>query len=452
MIKTTTSNDLKWRQLLDCIGMGNVIPVIGQGAYWILNDRGDKVLLYKHLAHKLAKEMKSTLSDGTNHTFSKMVFCFLQKTNDYIGLKDFLSQHLDDLAPIPNGPLIKLAQIKPFSTFINTTYDHYLEAALNTVRSYPTKVFNHTHREKKTNRISQADISDSEALKVPKCSLLLHLYGNLNKNFPPSYTENDILETIVKLIEDMAQDTSNIFLQTLESKSLLFIGCGYDDWLYRLFLRTFRDKTTGKIPIYVGDNFKVFQHCELIHFLKEHDSHIFSCGPDTDFVEELYKRMQKDRSHLIIPPEEFKETVFISFHRDDRRIARRLATQLRNDKIRVWLDEKEFGPGDEVDQTIISAIRKCDAFIPLVSTNTKKFDNDSENLNYHIREWERAFMEFTAGNNPKTIIPVIIDDTKWMYSPFRNKFNLKLPGGKRGKPYEQLLNRLLEIQDIPRLP
>ncbi|MCP5053146.1 MAG: hypothetical protein GY940_38620, partial [bacterium] len=54
----------------------------------------------------------------------------------------------------------------------------------------------------------------------------------------PAYTEKDILETIVEFQADMKDNRENNLFQQLESRSLLFMGCGYDDWLFRFFIRT----------------------------------------------------------------------------------------------------------------------------------------------------------------------------------------------------------------------
>ena len=55
------------------------------------------------------------------------------------------------------------------------------------------------------------------------------------------------------------------------------------------------------------------------------------------------------------------------------------------------------------------------------------------------------------GNNPRFIMPVIIDGIDWNYGPFKRNYFLKIPDGERGEKYKELCNRLLEIQNNKRL-
>ncbi|MCK4766110.1 MAG: toll/interleukin-1 receptor domain-containing protein [Candidatus Aminicenantes bacterium] len=441
----TDNSDSNWKILLEEIGKGNVIPVIGQGLYCMETETGEEVLLYDYLATKMVESLRLNNISSSSPKFSQIAFHFLKK-NKLSKLKQFIEKTLPSVQMIPASPLWKLARIKPFSIFINTTHDHFLINTLNRVRDYTTEVLFHSFKEKRTDKVKQEILDDLEAFNR---SLICYIYGSSIKNKIPAYTENDILETVVTLQRDIETEPRNPFFQTLEEKSLLFIGCGYDDWLFRFFVRTIANEPfqTSEDPQkwkFVSDDVKSFNSGGLKQFLEAYNSNVFFSSNGKNFVDELFDRINPKH---IISETEFPETAFISFCRTDRETARLLASHLRNDGIKVWLDERKMKPGDGVDNTIIRAIGKCPVFIPLISESAMQLGKNSENLNYHIREWERAHSERVAGNNPKVIMPVKIDETKLMYGPFKGDFYVHIPKGEGNGKYEVLRGKLLELQN-----
>jgi hypothetical protein len=445
------NKNFNWDELLEQIHLRNIIPVIGQGLYWARTDKNHVVPLYQHLAVKLAEEIGFPLPEYTNHTFSRMVFQYLkERRNDYLGLRHFLVSNFASLAPLSFGPLWKLAQIRPFSLFINTTYDHFLEYTLNSVRNYPTEVIHHTNNEKRISRVTNEQL---EKLENSNSSLVFHIYGSTAKNLTPAYIEKDILETLITFQkEDKNEEKEeNHFFQTLREKSLLFIGCGYDDWLFRFFIRTIANEpyqVPSEYPPrkFISDDFNSLNCGELACFLKEYDSEVFFSGGDKSFVDMLFIKMNSQYEADIIPEDEFPDTVFISFHGANRDAAVRLASNLREDGIRVWLDQSAMKPSDRVDKTIIRAIDKCKVFIPIISEEARQIQDDNM-TKYHIREWEWAYSHNIRNLNPRFIMPVKIDDTKWIYEPFKPTTYIHIPEGQKDKDYNKLKNHLSEIQE-----
>jgi hypothetical protein len=157
--------------------------------------------------------------------------------------------------------------------------------------------------------------------------------------------------------------------------------------------------------------------------------------------------MKEELPGGIMPVNDSTVTAFISFDGTNRSAAVRLASNLKADGIDVWLDEKEFEPGDSVDGIISKAINKCAVFIPLVSRETRNIQEDSGKLKYHCREWEWALFNMKSGKNPRTIIPVKIDGCDWMYDKFENLYFISITGGKRVKGYKELKEKLLKLQN-----
>lgn len=438
-----------WDVLLYRIQSKKIIPVIGQGLYWIEKE-GKEILLYDYLAQKMAEEIGMPPLSEEGQKFSKTAFEFLKSKNS-MELSRFLSAILEEEKLIAANPLWKLARIKAFNIFINTAYDDLLVNTIKAVRNYPTKMLSYTLLEKKLNKL---DHDLFEKLEESNATLVYNLYGNLKNRLDSAFTEKDILETIVEFQKDMKANPENNLFQELKRSSFIFMGCGYDDWLFRFFIRTvaYEPYRLPRDPInyiFIADNHfdnKKDPFHELPRFLKDYDSKVcHSCG-GKDFVDTLFEKLEEEHPEEIIPVTDFPGFAFISFHGANRAAAVRLAANLREDGIDVWLDEKKFKPGDEVDDTIAKAINKCPAFIPLISKETQNLQAESGVLKYHTREWEWAFGNKKAGNNPKHIIPVNIDGTDWIYDKFAGLFYITARGGERVDGYDELKTKLLNIQ------
>ena len=124
--------------------------------------------------------------------------------------------------------------------------------------------------------------------------------------------------------------------------------------------------------------------------------------------------------------------------------------RLRGDGLNAWYDQWDLQPGDVVDDKIVKAISDCPVFIPLISNAAKQLQlENGKSVKYHIREWEWVYGRNTEGQNPRLIIPVIVDKTPWRYEYFKKFVYLKIPNGERAGEYEKLRNRLREILHNP---
>jgi hypothetical protein len=217
------------------------------------------------------------------------------------------------------------------------------------------------------------------------------------------------------------------------------MGCGYDDWLYRLFIRIMSNKPYGNLGLhakYVADDFgntKKDPFLELPRFLRDYGTKIFYYDDSRNFVDLLFEKLRAVSPETIIPG-----TVFISFEDRDRDEAERLAANLRSDGIGVWLDERKIRGGSKVDKTIINAIDRCPVFIPLISRHSRKLQTEDGMLKYHVQEWTWAYTRIESGDKTGIIIPVKIDDTAWTYKHFRSLCHMQIPGGSREGEYEKL--------------
>jgi hypothetical protein len=447
---SSSSDHFNWDELLERMERKNIIPVIGRCLYLIEREGRGEVLLYHYLADKLAEEMGIRPPPDVYHKFSKVALEYLKK-NSYLKLSKLLLTLIKSEKLIDFNPLWKLARIKAFNLFINTTYDDLLLNTIKTVRDHPTVERTYSLKRKKLSRL---DDDLFEAVERSETTLVYNVFGSLDENIDPAFTEKDMLETLVEFQGDMRVNPDNNLFQALEESSLLFMGCSYEDWFFRFFIRTVanepfeypKDPHTSK---FIEDDFlkdEKGNYNNLAMFLENYQAEIYcSCG-GKEFVDHLFERIETRCPDGIIPVTDFPETAFISFEGTNRPTALRLASFLKADGIKVWVDENEFKPGQEIDETIIKAINKCPVFIPLISRESQKIQTDNGRLKYHCREWEIAYSSMKSGEKSKIIIPVIIDGIDWMYDSFKSLNYVKIPGGNRVEEYEKLRDRLLDLQ------
>lgn len=96
-------------------------------------------------------------------------------------------------------------------------------------------------------------------------------------------------------------------------------------------------------------------------------------------------------------------TTFISYSSKDRPVARRIANDLQNHGIKVWLDEFEILPGDSITEKIAEGIRESEYLVILISKN-------SVGSSWIRKEFEMAFERNRAASE-RRLIPIKIDYT-----------------------------------------
>jgi transcriptional regulator with XRE-family HTH domain len=92
-------------------------------------------------------------------------------------------------------------------------------------------------------------------------------------------------------------------------------------------------------------------------------------------------------------------SVFLSHSSQDKSFARKLATDLRNQGVRVWLDEAELLPGDSLIAKLGTAISEADYLYVILSPNSVKSE-------WVQREVEIALTHEIHGRRLK-VVPVL---------------------------------------------
>jgi hypothetical protein len=127
--------DIPWDELLLWIEEKGLIPIVGQDLLIVETDSGP-MPFYDLLAKKLAEDLRIPPNKlPPKFDFNDILAAHppFQKGTQKIHAK--LKLTYDKLAaPAVPEPLRKLASIKPLKLFVTTTFDTFLERALNDVR------------------------------------------------------------------------------------------------------------------------------------------------------------------------------------------------------------------------------------------------------------------------------------------------------------------------------
>jgi hypothetical protein len=87
---------------------------------------------------------------------------------------------------------------------------------------------------------------------------------------------------------------------------------------------------------------------------------------------------------------------FLSYSRADERIALRLASDLRERGIAMWLDQLDIRPSEHWDRAIERAVRECRGLVVVLSPRSVASDNVADEISFAI-------------DSGKSVLPVMIE-------------------------------------------
>ena len=408
-----------WERLLADIQGHQVVPVIGPELL-VMELAGETLTLYDHLARELVKRLELDMADEPeNPTFNDVVGAFQeqQPTHPKRYEKDEIYYQIRAILdgrdwPLP-VPLRQLAEISHFDLFVSTTFDTLMDRALDEVRGVGrTRSYSYCKMEKVVDLPDDFRVEDGPAV--------FHFFGKVNPMNDFSVTEEDILEYAHRL-QSRDLRPHNLFDQ-FRHKHLLTLGCSFPGWLTRFFLAAAKGDELFTVGVsgFLADEL-TWKDKDLVGFLKRKRTEVCGQGGAAEFVAELHKRWTEkfgskpgaevapDAGGAAEPPDMAEDSVFISFLRTDRDVARQVAARFRDAGIDVWFDETNLSPGDRYERKIARHIRNCFAFVPLISRHSIENHTHPE---FYRFEWNKAIE--AAEFRPRTLpffLPVIVDDT-----------------------------------------
>ncbi len=399
-----------WDELLQFIEDGEVIPIIGRDLVTV-EDGGETVELEVWLARRLADALKVPIDEVAGRpTLNAVALRHMAAGGEPERIYNRLFKIGKDLAalPIPE-PLRKLASIGSFKLFVTTTFDPFLQRAIDEVvfdGVQHTQVLAYAP----TKRVDLPDdLADTDRV-------VFHLLGKLSPS-PHDYvvTEEDGLEFVHSLLSDFRPIN---LLTEFSQTPLLFIGCSFPGWLMRFLIRgARRDRlllARGKKDFIVDARGR--RNPRLLDFLQNFKTRaeFFRLDRPVEFVDELCRRWEAvapaavpiaDQAPTATPTME-PGAVFLSYASEDRPEAQAVRDALDAAGIDVWFDREKLFSGDVFEDKIMRNISQCSVFIPLLSRHCL-----TEERRFFRKEWNYAgSVADMVREDAAFVIPIRVDD------------------------------------------
>jgi TIR domain-containing protein/SIR2-like protein len=446
-------DDDAWDDLLNFIEERRVIPIIGPELLKVETETGPR-LFYDWMAEKLAARLSVDTSRlPPSYTLNDVVCWFLSSRGRREDTYTRVRSILREATFAPPAALRQLAQITDFDLFVTTTFDPFLEQAINNERfqgAQTTDVIAYA-----PNRVADLP-SEREQLQRP---VVYHLLGRCSAS--PTYviSDEDTLEFVCALQSEHL--TPEKLFHELEHNHLLLIGSNFSNWLARFFLRMAKRRRLSDArdvgEVLADDHSESDER--LMAFLQQVSVRTRVYSGAEHFVNELHRRWtarRKPAEVIALSPQRFlpperempDQAVFISYAREDLGAVQKLKAALDAAGIKTWFDMERLEGGDDYDRKIQRNIARCSYFIPVVSAATQQRVEG-----YFRREWSYAIDRArNMAEDAFFILPVCIDDTDQGAARVPDRFKAlhftRMDGGEPAAAFVRHLRELLSSTQV----
>ena len=413
-------NDSAWKRLIDKIHENNVVPIIGPR---LLVGADGVSSLQAQIASKVLEKCGEDL-EASGRKIPETPLTPFRELHELVerlkgppidaqDLYDYVHEAIVDVTSsaefaIP-APIRQVSEIADFRLFVTLTPDDLLARSLRRRRSVQEIVHS-------------PSLPTSEGRDLPRDwkgrageAYLLYLFGKARSAPMFAIHDEDVLEYTNNVITRGSQVPAG-FLDELQQRNLLLVGCNFPDWLTRFFLRATnrkrlseRDNRSWLIePLQPEESLT----CFLRSYSKE--TEVLSQTPPVEFVAELHRRWMAAqgggsgevgrKEEQVVPR---GALFFISYSRGtDGTRAERLYQALLALGVtegEVWFDRNTIEPGEDFKRRILDGIRGCRCFLPLLSRAA-----DRREEGFVFTEWSEA-NERKKGMNRDFLFPIIVD-------------------------------------------
>ena len=448
--------EIPWDELLLWIEEKGLVPILGRDLLIVETESGP-MPLYDFLARRLAEDLRIPPNKlPAKFDFNDILAAHppFQKGTYKIHAK--LKLTLDKLTALAvPEPLRKLARITQFKLFVTTTFDTFLERALNEVRyGGAARTIAVAYSPKDNNRDLTTEMLDSNR------SIVFQLLGQVTSDANYVATDCDLVEFTHSL---HAKGPARLF-QVLGESNLLLLGNDFPPWLWRFFLRaaknqvfwTRRQKNEVLIDAHISEDERLKNFIECF---SDETAICEELGP-VEFVNQLYEKWNErfgSKDDKAVEPAAVEPlgmdpgSIFVSYSSLDRPAVETLCNALEEAKIDAWFDRQQLKAGDDWEKKIRKNIIKCSLFMPVISQSVVSRATGRENFR---DEWGWAIERLGkyTGLDLPFIVPVVIDDTplertEGIPEEFTRKQVTKLPDGKATSEFiDQVRKMVREIQ------
>jgi hypothetical protein len=403
--------DDNWYCLIEELGKGSVIPVIGPEMLAVgAGAAGGKTLLYELVARELATRYQATESFAGAWSLHDCAAALLANGQTNVErLRRATASTVARLTAECAVPpaLQQLAAIEAFDLYVSLSCDKLLLRALSEVDEQAKSLAFGI-------RSNPQDIPATARGKIA-----YQLLGSAENTLDFAIHEGDVLEYLFHLQSEQTRGIRNL-LGRLRNGNKLFIGCRMPDWMGRSLLRAVSNDPLYSEPRATREFMTEGEGDRSLSIFVSRFSPYSLVFPGTpaEFVAELARRWREAhptaaRIPSRIPARARKQPdfacaegplIFVSYASENSDAAHLIAERLlalgAGD---VWLDKKKLRGGDDWSQKIDEAIDTCDYFLPLLSSEA-----DARRKGVFWEEWHTALAQ--ANRVADTfILPTVID-------------------------------------------
>jgi hypothetical protein len=404
-------DDRTWERLLESIRENNVVPVLGPR----LLVGADGTSIQKQIASSLLRSYGRDvdkvsltpfreLNDAVSHLkgsvdLQELYFRVHSAIREVTAAKSFV---------IPE-PIRQLSEIADFRVLVTLTPDDLLARSLR-MRCEVNEI------------VHSPNLPDTEESDLPRdwrsrpgIAYVLYLFGKSRTVPMFAIHEEDVLEYAHNMITRTLH-VPTAFLNEIQERSLLLIGCNFPEWLSRFFLRATNQRRLSEKEKggWLIDPLQPEE--SLTRFLRGYSraTEILSQLSPAAFVAELRARWgalhdgsAQDTARSADEAIRRGPMFFISYSRTtDLPKAEQFYQSLIRQGLtegEVWFDRHSIEPGGDFQRSILDGIRRCRYFVPLLSSAT----NDREE-GFVFSEWNEANLRYREMNR-EFVFPVIVD-------------------------------------------
>ena len=404
-------DDEKWDLLVHQIINGEIIPVIGEDIVLsgnrsvrqiLINSmcRTDGIILDEAIG-KLNGE-DSSGEKAKYYSYSQLIYhphYAKEKEHIYGRIKKLIEKYEKQFKA--SELLKRVLAIRQFPFVITVSSDPVTENAMKKIwkergRDVKTLVFNNDPKDID----KKGDIARESDIENPT---IYYMFGKADTNLPHRFVVTD--EDMLSFCQSWLTEGSRpkILSRVVGSKSLLFLGCNYPDWLVRFIWYSMRNNLE-KSGMLVGERLE----SSLEDFMKR--VHIETQKDPLHVIEQIESRLtakMEELGHTRFDTPMERTDVFISYSRKDEAQARSLYDALTGIGLNVWYDRRNLAAGDQWLPKIKDAIESTKFFVALLSGSMKSQTKESH---VYRKEWNMA-IEYAKGMGSRRgfIIPVMLD-------------------------------------------
>jgi hypothetical protein len=349
------------QRLIERIRRGTCVLVVGPGVAVDPHDPNRTPLtcaLSRQLAADSEVKLRCPNVDPDNLRQVAEVFYDARRDRDELEMTvaDFYKHYEESTTDFH----IMLAEL-PFKLCICTTPDKLLSNAFNAVAAK-----NGTGR--KTPVVAHYSFSQRSARPLPMPTelkpIIYHLYGHIDEPDSLVLTENDLIEFLVRVVEDRQSVPDMIRGQLGDQETtFLFVGFGFLNWYVRVLLHVLKIYGHKNRPLALEDRsfFSHPEHTQVVMFFTGNRSIEFRPFTWTDFAKQLrdsYFAGAKSSTAAEPKPPPGAPRVFLCYASDDRDAVEQLAARLQSSGIEVWQDKQNLRAGENWDRVLIAVIQK----------------------------------------------------------------------------------------------